>query len=266
MISNLRNSVLFFFALFLSLLINAQVFAGLLLEQESYLENNPEKKGKGQIYISNNKIKFVAENSDPIIIFDLNKNKFFIIDRKNKQYVESSPQKYVKLVQQNLIKQKKAIKKELANMPKEKRAQKLKLLKHKRINIYGDEKAKTWKFNKTDETKIVAGLKTQKIELFEDDKLIQQLWVSDKLEELDLKKLAKFYGEIQKISQGEYLSFDNQNEFGKTLTDIYKLGYPLETVDYNLPGNRVEKIVSIKQVEISDKDFKPPSDYQKTKF
>lgn len=171
MISNLRNSVLFFFALFLSLLINAQVFAGLLLEQESYLENNPEKKGKGQIYISDNKIKFVAENSDPIIIFDLNKNKFFIIDQKNKQYIESSPQKYVKLVQQNLIKQKKAIKKELANMPKEKRAQKLKLLEHKRINIYGDEKAKTWKFNKTDETKIVAGLKTQKIELFEDDKL-----------------------------------------------------------------------------------------------
>ena len=148
----------------------------------------------------------------------------------------------------------------------EKRAQKLKLLEHKRINIYGDEKPKTWKFNKTDEAKIVAGLKTQKIELFEDDKLIQQLWVSDKLEELDLKKLAKFYGEIQKISQGEYLSFDNQNKFGKTLTDIYKLGYPLETVDYNLPGNRVEKIVSIKQVEISDKDFKPPSGYEKAKF
>jgi len=69
--------------LLLSLLINAQVFAGLLLEQESYLENNPEKKGKGQIYISDNKIKFIAENSDPIIIFDLNKNKFFIIDQKN---------------------------------------------------------------------------------------------------------------------------------------------------------------------------------------
>jgi len=86
------------------------------------------------------------------------------------------------------------------------------------------------------------------------------------LEEIDFKKLAKFYGEIQKISQAPYLDIENQNKFGKALTEIHKLGYPIQTVDYNLPGHRVEKIVSIKQVEISDKDFKPPSDYQKTKF
>jgi len=266
MILNLRNSVLFFFVLFLSLLINAQVFAGLLLEQESYLENNPEKKGKGQIYISDNKIKFVAENSDPIIIFDLNKNKLIIIDNESKKYLVGTPQKYVKLVQQNLIEERKTFKKKLANMPKEKRAQQLKILKHKRIDIYGDEKTKNWKVNKTDETKVIAGLKTQKVELLEDGKLIQQIWVSNELEEIDFKKLAKFYGEIQKISQAPYLDIENQNKFGKALTEIHKLGYPIQTVDYNLPGNRVEKIVSIKQVEISDKDFKPPSDYQKTKF
>jgi hypothetical protein len=266
MILKLRNSILFLSVLFLGLLINSTAFAGLLLEQESYLENDPERKGKGQIYISDNKLKFIAANSDPIIIFDLNKNKLFIIDNESKKYAESTPQKYVKLVQQNLIEQKKALKKELANLPKEKRTQKLKLLEHKRIDIYGDEKPKTWKFNKTDETKIIAGLKTQKIELFEDGKLIQKLWVSDKLEEIDLKKLAEFYGEIQKISQGLYLDFDNQNKFSKMMTEIYKLGYPLETVDYNLPGNRVERILSIKQVKTSDKDFRPPLDFEKTNF
>ena len=262
----LRISILFFLLLFISLLINSTVIAGQLLEQESYLEDNPDKKGRGQIYISDNKIKFIADNSDPIIIFDLNKNKLLIIDNETKQYIESSPKKYVELVQKSLIEQKKELKQKLANMPKEKRAQQLKLLEHKRIDVSGNEPLRNWKFNKTDETKLVAGLKAQKIELFEDGKLIQQLWVSDKLQEIDLNKLAKVYGEIQKISQGLYLSLDNQNKFGKTLTEIYKLGYALETVDYKLPGNRVEKTISIKQVDISDKDFTPPSDYQKSTY
>ena len=85
MILKLRNSILFSIVLLLGLLINPAAFAGQILEQESYLQSNPGKKGKGQIYISDNKIKFVAENSDPIIIFDLNKNKLFIIDNESKK-------------------------------------------------------------------------------------------------------------------------------------------------------------------------------------
>ncbi|NIP39711.1 MAG: DUF4412 domain-containing protein [Candidatus Dadabacteria bacterium] len=266
MLSKSSKPILFYLFVFLVLFISQPVIAGLLLEQESYLENNPDRKGKGQIYISNNKIKFVAENEDPIIIFDLNKNKLFIIDQKTKQYVESSPKKYVELVQANMTQQKKVLKKELANMPKDKRAQQLKLLEQKRININGDEKAKNWEINKTGESKDIAGFKTQKVELLEDGKVIQDLWVSDKMSEIDLKKLAEFYSEIHKISQGLYLGPENQNRFSKSLSEIYKLGYPMETVDYNLPGHRVEKILSIKEVEIADEDFRPPSGYKKNKI
>ncbi|HSG32802.1 MAG TPA: DUF4412 domain-containing protein [Thermodesulfobacteriota bacterium] len=264
--SLLRNFILFIFALFLSLLINTPTIAGLLLEQESYLEKNPDKKGKGQIYISDNKIKFVADNDDPIIIFNLNKNKLYIIDQQSKQYVESSPDKYVELVQANMTEQKKALKKDLANMDKAKRVQQLKILEKKRININGDEKLKNWKINKTDQTKEIAGLKTEKFELLEDGKVIQDLWVSNKLGEIDFNKLAEFYSEIQKISQGLYLGPENQNRFSKTLSEIYKIGYPMETVDYNLPGNRVETTLSIKEVELADKDFRPPKDYKKNKI
>lgn len=264
--SHTKRFIAFFLAIFSSFTINSAAIKGVVLEQESYLENNPERKGRGLIYISDNKIKFVADNSDPVIIFDLNKNKLYIIDNVNKQYIESSPQKYVDLIQKNLIEDKKQLKKDIANLPKEQRDQKLKLLEHKGINIDGDEKPIEWVIKKTDETKVVAGLSAQKIELFEDGKLIQKLWVSNELDEIDYKKLAKFYGEIQKISQGKYLGYDNQNKFGEALSDIYKEGYPLKTVDYNLPGNRVETILSIKDIDISDKDFSPPKDYKKTKI
>ena len=266
MVSRSGNFVSLFLASLVSLLFNSVSIAGLLLEQESYLENNPERKGKGQIYISDNKLKFVAENDDPIIIFDLDKNKLFIIDQKTKQYVESSPKKYVELVQANMTEQKMQLKKDLANMPKEKRAHQLKILESKRININGDEKQKNWEINKTDESKEIAGFNTHKVQLLEDGKVIQDLWISDKIKEIDLKKLANFYSEIHKISQGLYLGPENQNRFSKSLSEIYKLGYPMETVDYNLPGNRVEKTLSIKEVETSDKDFRPPSDYKKTKI
>lgn len=266
MVLKLRNSILFSLVLLLGLLINTAVFAGQVLVQESYLQSNPEKKGKGQIYISDNKIKFIAENSDPIIIFNLNKNKLYIIDNKSKKYVQSSPQKYVELIQANLSKDKKEFKKKLANMPKEKRAQQLKLLEHKGIDIYGNEKPKNWEFKKTDQTKEIAGLDAQKIDLYEDGNLIQQLWISNKLQEIDFDKLAKFYGEIQKISQAPFMDLENQNRFGKVLTEIYKLGYVLETVDYNIAGNRIETVLSIKQVKTSNQDFKPPKDYQETKI
>jgi len=266
MILKPRTTLLFLLILLSSLLINSQIFAGLLLEQESYLENNPEKKGKGLIYISDNKLKFVAGNSDPVVIFNLNNNKLIKIDNKSKEYSESTPQKYVEFVRKHWIAEKKGIKKQLANLPKEKRAQQINLLRHNGIDIYRDEEPKNWTFNKTDETKTVAGLKSNKIELFEDGKLIEELWVSNSIEEIDFKKFAKFYGEIQKISQGLYLDLNNQDTFSKMFTEVYKLGYPLESIDYKLPGNRIEKILTIKQVELSDKDFRPPSDYKKIEF
>lgn len=240
--------------------------AGQLLEQESYIESNPERKGKGQIYILENKIKFVADNSDPTIIFDLNKNKIFIVDNVAKKYIESSPKKYVELIQQNMNEQIQALKKELANMEKKERTRQLKLLEKKRIDIYGAEQPKKWEFNKTKETKDIAGLNAQKIELLEDGKVIQEMWVSNKLQEIDFDKLAEFYGEIQKISQGMYLDAENQDRFSKALSNIYKMGYPLHTVDYNLPGNRVETILSIKQADLTDKDFSPPKEYERTKL
>ena len=266
MYSQTRNIILFLLLLSLSLVVTNAATAGLILEQESYMEDNPERKGKGQIYISDNKIKFVADNDDPVIIFDLNKNKLFIVDNKLKHYVESSPKKYVEVIQNNLALERKKLKKELANMPKDKRALQIKMLENKGVNINGDEKSKSWEYKNAGETREIAGLSSQKIDLYEDGKLIQRLWISNKMQEIDFDKLAKFYGEIQKISQAPNLGLENQNNFGKTLANIYKLGYPMETIDYNLPGNRVETILSIKQADLQDKDFKPPHNYRKTKI
>jgi len=255
--------ILHFLFLILLFSISNYSFAGLILEQVSYIRNNPDKKGKGKIYISDNKIKFVIENFETEVIFDLDKSKLIRIDHKSKTYAESSLQKYINAIQNKWLIEKKEIKRQLANMPEKQRTFKTNLLKQRGIDIYGDLQKNEITFKETKDIANINGYNMKKYELLEGGKLIEEIWLSKDLDELDYNKLGSYYGEMHKLSMNLFLDSVVQENLDETLQNLFKNGYPLKSVDYKTRGIRIEEVLNVKQLDIPTAEFSPPEGYKK---
>lgn len=248
------------------LLFKINANAALVMQNVSFIKDNPDKKGKGTIYISDNRIKFSENISDSDVIFDIANDKIIRIYNKSKTYEVSSLEKYIELVHEQWQKKKQQIKMDVSNLPKDKREFQVKILKSRGIDLFGEEKTSKLKVVDSGDNQTIAGLQAKKFKIYRDSTLIEEYWLSNKIEELDYKKFANFYGNVQRITNIIYLETDKPDNVTGPLESMFVNGFPLKYVDYQTKGIWVEEITKIESTKLTDLDFKPPADYKEVSF
>ncbi len=246
--------------------LNLESRSAVVLEQISYMQDNPDRKGKGTIYISDNRIKFTDNVSNSVVIFDIESNKVLKIDNESKTYAVSTPEKYISSVYEQWLIEKQKLKMDVSNLPKDKRDYQVNILKSRGIDLYGEEKPLNLSIVDTGENVTLADHTAKSFKVYRDKTLIEEYWLSNNIDELDYQKFAKFYSNMQRITNIIYLDSEKPETITNTLKSMFVNGFPLKSVDYQTRGNRVEEITKIGNIELTKQDFVPPTGYKEVSF
>lgn len=245
---------------------NTECLAAVVLEQISYMQDNPDRKGKGTIYISDNRIKFTDNVSNSVVIFDIKNDKLIKIDNESKTYAVTTTEKYIASVYEQWLKEKQKLKMDVSNLPKDKREYQVNILKSRGIDLYGEQKTVNLSIVETGEIVSLADHPTKSFKVYQDKALIEEFWLSNNIEELDYQKFAKFYSKMQRITNIIYLDAEKPETITNTLQSLFVNGFPLKSIDYQTKGNRVEEITSIDITELTEQDFSAPTGYKEVSF
>ena len=243
-------------------------FAGFIMEQVSYKKGEAEKR-KGRIFISKNRIKFVEEqNGQTVAIFDLNTGEMVQIDNEGKRYIITTPEEYFKFIQDMTDRMKADLEKQLSKLSPDQRAKAEEMMKAQGMKLPGEGTLpKKVSLKKTDESRDIAGYRSNKYEIYEDGKLSEEIWISKDIGldgELDMKKMASYMSEIKKISEKAGLGYSGLDEQERVLKEIYETGFPTRSVDYLSDGSAyIEEIVRVNKADLSDGEFQPPAGYKR---
>lgn len=243
-----------------------KAFGGVIMEQVRYQKGSTQKS-KGKIYISENKIKVSGEGDQVAAVFDLNSGDMIQIDNQQKRYVVAKPEDYFKAIQDITSRMKAEIDKQLAQLPPDQKAKMEEIMKSQGITPPGENpEPRKLSLKETDVTETIAGYKSQKFEVYENDKLGEEILVSDDGvlgKEFDLKKMATYIRELRKIGENAKGNPADWDQSEKIYTKIYESGFPMRSIDYSPAGAYIEEIVSVTEADISDKEFQPPAGYKK---
>lgn len=231
-------SVLFIFAGF-----EKDAYSGLIMEQVGYQQGSSDKQ-KVTIYIQDDKFKQVENGGpfSPAVIFDLNSGDIMFVNDEKKLYIILNRDEYLKYIE-SVITENKDVSTVSRNIT----------------------------LKKTDETAAIAGYSSRKYEIFDNDKLQSEYWVSSDAgfsEELDMNKMSKLMNEVKRISQNVGGSASISDNEYKIFQEIYEDGYPMKTVYHSPDGDKVfvEEIVTVKKQDIPPSEFQPPAGYEKITY
>ena len=243
------------------------VFAGegIMMEQVRYKKGS-SKMEKGKIWVLDNKIKFEEETGQAAAIFDLNTGEMIQIDRQNKRYVAAKPDEYFKFIQDITTRMKSEMEKQLSQLPPDKRAQMEEMMKSQGMSLPGGStKPKNLKLQKPGKEDKIAGYKSVKYEIYEDGRLIEEIWTSNQVldNEIDIKKMSNYLQKIKDISEnagGMMINPEGQTVY----KEVFESGFPMKTVDHDSgDGVYIEEITKVSKANLNDSDFLAPSDYKK---
>lgn len=256
----------------LGLAINAIALAGkafsgegIIMEQVRYKKGS-SKIEKGKIWVLDNKIKFEEETGQAAAIFDLNTGEMIQIDRQGKRYVAAKPDEYFKFIQDITSRMKSEMEKQLSQLPPDKRAQMEEMMKSQGMSLPGSStKPKNLKLQKPGKEESIAGYKSVKYEVYEDGKLIEEIWTSSDVlnNEIDIKKMSDYLQKIKDISENAGgMAF---NPEGQTVyKEVFESGFPMKTVDHESEdGIYIEEITKVSKANLNDSEFLAPNDYKK---
>jgi hypothetical protein len=231
-------AVLFVFAGF-----ENDAYSGLIMEQIGYQQGSNDKQ-KVTIYIQDDKFKQVENGGpfSPAVIFDLNSGDIMFVNDEKKLYIILNRDEYLKYIESVIS-------------------------ENKDVSIA----SRNITLKKTDETAAIAGYSSRKYEIFDNDKLQSEYWVSSDAgfsEELDMKKMSKLMNEVKRISQNVGGSASISDNEYKIFQEIYEDGYPMKTVYHSPDGNKVfvEEIVTVRKQDIPTSEFQPPAGYEKITY
>lgn len=255
----------------LGLAINAIALAenafsgeGIIMEQVRYKKGSP-KMEKGKIWVLDNKIKFEEETGQAAAIFDLNTGEMIQIDRQGKRYVAAKPDEYFKFIQDITSRMKSEMEKQLSQLPPEKRAQMEEMMKSQGMSLPGSStKPKNLKLQKPGKQESIAGYKSVKYEVYEDGKLIEEIWTSSDVlnNEIDIKKMSNYLQKIKDISENAGgMAFNPEGQ--AVYKEVFESGFPMKTVDHESDGIFIEEITKVSKANLNDSEFAAPSDYKK---
>lgn len=231
-------AVLFVFAGF-----ENDAYSGLIMEQVGYQQGSNDKQ-KVTIYIQGDKFKQVENGGpfSPAVIFDLNSGDIMFVNDEKKLYIILNRDEYLKYIESVIS-------------------------ENKDVSIA----SRNITLKKTDETAAIAGYSSRKYEIFDNDKLQSEYWVSSDAgfsEELDMKKMSKLMNEVKRISQNVGGSASISDNEYKIFQEIYEDGYPMKTVYHSPDSDKVfvEEIVTVKKQDIPPSEFQPPAGYEKITY
>ncbi|HSC35511.1 MAG TPA: DUF4412 domain-containing protein [Thermodesulfobacteriota bacterium] len=231
-------AVLFVFAGF-----ENDAHSGLIMEQVGYQQGSNDRQ-KVTIYIQDDKFKQVENGGpfSPAVIFDLNSGDIMFVNDEKKLYIILNRDEYLKYIE-SVITENKDVSTVSRNIT----------------------------LKKTDETAAIAGYSARKYEIFDNDKLQSEYWVSSDAgfsEELDMNKMSKLMNEVKRISQNVGGSASISDNEYKIFQEIYEDGYPMKTVYHSPDGDKVfvEEIVTVKKQNIPPSEFEPPAGYEKITY
>jgi hypothetical protein len=235
------------------------------MEQVRYKKGS-SKMEKGKIWVLDNKIKFEEETGQAAAIFDLNTGEMIQIDRQGKRYVAAEPDEYFKFIQDITSKMKSEMEKQLSQLPPDKRAQMEEMMRSQGMSLPGSStKPKNLELQKPGKDESIAGYKSVKYEVYEDGKLIEEIWTSNEVlnNEIDIKKMSNYLQKIKDISENAGgMAF---NPEGQTVyKEVFESGFPMKTVDHESEdGIYIEEITKVSKANLNDSEFVPPNDYKK---
>lgn len=231
-------AVLFVFAGF-----ENNAYSGLIMEQVGYQQGSNDKQ-KVTIYIQGDKFKQVENGGpfSPAVIFDLNSGDIMFVNDEKKLYIILNRDEYLKYIESVIS-------------------------ENKDVSIA----SRNITLKKTDETAAIAGYSSRKYEIFDNEKLQSEYWVSSDAgfsEELDMKKMSKLMNEVKRISQNVGGSASISDNEYKIFQEIYEDGYPMKTVYHSPDGDKVfvEEIVTVRKQDIPTSEFQPPAGYEKITY
>lgn len=217
--------------------------SGLIMEQVGYQQGSNDRQ-KVTIYIQDDKFKQVENGGpfSPAVIFDLNSGDIMFVNDEKKLYIILNRDEYLKYIE-SVITENKDVSTVSRNIT----------------------------LKKTDETAAIAGYSARKYEIFDNDKLQSEYWVSSDAgfsEELDMNKMSKLMNEVKRISQNVGGSASISDNEYKIFQEIYEDGYPMKTVYHSPDGDKVfvEEIVTVKKQNIPPSEFEPPAGYEKITY
>jgi len=131
------------------------------------------------------------------------------------------------------------------------------------INMYAETKQPANDSTKTEIkntglTEEIAGYSSSGFEVYVNDKLREQLWISSAIplkKDLDMRKFASIIREIEPNVNGEYV-FENSESYLK----LTESGFPMRTID-DL-GIMVE-VIKVEEQKIANSEFEMPADFKR---
>jgi len=124
--------------------------------------------------------------------------------------------------------------KQLSQLPPDKRAQMEEMMRSQGMSLPGSStKPKNLELQKPGKDESIAGYKSVKYEVYEDGKLIEEIWTSNEVlnNEIDIKKMSNYLQKIKDISENAGgMAF---NPEGQTVyKEVFESGFPMKTVDH----------------------------------
>ncbi len=231
----MQKKTLFFPILLISVLLLSvpeKGLAGVVVEQ--VVRDRDGIPSKAVLYLSDYRFRTDHQERGMTTILDFKEDGLLMIDHRSKSYVQVKLSEWEREVAKRLKKEFPGIK------PKE-----------RKIVV-----------RRTGKTAVINGFQTEQIEVFADDELIEENWVT---RDVDLKEIETV---MDRVAQGFSKDFRREMKESREIYEKVKpYGFPILVKDHAITyGLRAIDRVEVKKVEkkeLKNDVFLPPADYQK---
>ena len=239
--------------------------AGIIMDQVRYEQKTPSKKDKGLLLIQDNKMLFKDTTNNVSTLFDFNRDQMIVLDHNQETFTVIDPKEFIKAVEEHTKKMEELRQKHLDSLPPEQREMVEKMIKERELESGKNSSGRiVISIKNSEETTEISGYKASRYDVFYNDKLNEELWLTNDLEiqnELELQKMSNLMTEFKKVNK--QLGDDTVVNEEAFINLFANGGFPLKTVDRSFGDTvYVEEVVEIKKQDIPKEEFKLPSGYK----
>lgn len=217
---------------FLFVLTFQEAMAGVVIEQ--IMKDMEGRASKVVLYYAEEKFRTDDEEKGMTTIIDFQGDRMVMIDHRSKHYIQVKFTQWEKEVAERL-------KKDFPSVKPEKRKVIVK---------------------NTGETATINGFRTEKVQVFADEELIEENWMTRDVEMKEFEKV------MEKVARGFSKDFQVEMKEGQEIYEkLRSYGYPILVKDYaityGLGGIDVSEVKKMEKRELKDEVFLPPKDYKR---
>jgi hypothetical protein len=218
--------------LFLFALTFQESLAGVVIEQ--MMKDMEGRASKVVLYYAEEKFRTDDGEKGLTTIIDFQGDRMVMIDHRSKHYIQVKFTQWEKEVAERL----------------------------KKDNLIIKSKRRKITIKNTGETATINGFQTEKVQIFADEELIEENWMT---RDVEIKELEKV---MEKVARGFSKDFQVEMKEGQEIYEkLRSYGYPILVKDYGmtygLGGIDVLEVKKMEKRELKDEIFLPPKDYKK---